>query len=253
MRIQGASEIAAEGLVYLKKIGKKHGFGRRFEEECNKMLKTRPTEVVLYNAINGLLANRSVREIDVLIISLKTARQGIANSGRKMFNGKKVVMTHCHSHEVMSILLKNKNMIREVYVTETSPFHQGLLTAKELAGKMKVNYIVDSAAGYYMDKVDFVLVGSDSLRKDGFVNKIGTLPLCVIAKEFNKPVYVASDTFKIDKRKHLYIEQRPTSEVHRSMIGIKILNPVFDVTPWRYVDKIIMEDRIIKPNKLVFK
>jgi ribose 1,5-bisphosphate isomerase len=160
----------------------------------------------------------------------------------------------------MALLKANKGRVRYVYVTETRPFQQGLMTAKDLVSSHeKVRFIVDSACGFFMLHTDFVLVGADALRREGVVNKIGTLPLAVMAKAFHKPVYVVADTFKIDHREHLHIEERPAKEIYGSVRGeqalsslrsVKIYNPVFDVTPWKYVDAVITEKGVFKPDKI---
>ncbi len=250
MKIQGASEIAIQELVHLKDFAKKHGFGQEFEVECRYLMSIRKTAVVSNNVITKLLESRSLENIVYLIEVLRDARQKIAKNSRKIFNGKKIIMTHCHSHEVNAALIENKAKIKEIYVTETRPFEQGLLTINDLKGKMKVNYIVDGAEGFYMDKIDFVFVGADALRKEGLVNKIGTLPLCILAKEHGKKVYVAADTFKIDRRQKIDIEFRDTREITKSIKGVKILNPVFDITNWKYVDKIITEKGLLSPKQL---
>lgn len=250
MKIQGASEIAIQELLYLKDFAKKHGFGQDFEKECRYLMAIRSTAVVSHNVIANLLKERSLEKIVILIEELRDAREKIAKNSKPLFRDKKTLMTHCHSHEVSSILIENSNRIKEVYVTETRPFGQGLLTLNDLKGKMNTNYIVDSAEGFYIKDSDFVLIGADALRKEGVVNKIGTLQLCVLAKEYKKKVYVAADTFKLDKRKKIDIEFRDPKEISKPIKGVKIINPVFDITPWKYVDKIITEKGVLSPKQL---
>ena len=75
------------------------------------------------------------------------------------------------------------------------------------------------------------------------MNKIGTLPLAITAKEFRKKFYVAASSLKIDKRRKIEIEMRDPKEV---LSGIKALNPAFDVTPWKYVTGVVTERGIRK-------
>ncbi|MBI4895628.1 MAG: hypothetical protein HY831_04000 [Candidatus Aenigmarchaeota archaeon] len=250
MKIQGASQIAIQEILHLRDFAKKHGFGQEFEIECKYLMNIRKTAVVSNNVITELLKDRSLENIVYLIEQLKNSRQKIAKNAKVLFKGKKTIMTHCHSHEATDVFLENKLNIKEIYVTETRPFGQGLLTANDLKRKMRVNYIVDSSEGFYMPEVDFVLVGADALRKEGLVNKIGTLQLCILAKEYGKKVYVAADTFKIDNRKKIDIEFRNPEEISKPIKGVKILNPVFDITKWKYVDKIITEKGILNSKQL---
>jgi methylthioribose-1-phosphate isomerase len=98
-----------------------------------------------------------------------------------------------------------------------------------------------------------VLVGSDAMRKDGNINKIGTLTLATVAKEFKKPFYVAGDTLKLDPRKKFVIEERPASEIYQDISSIKgaaARNPAFDLTPWKYVKRIVTEKGVLTPGNL---
>jgi translation initiation factor eIF-2B subunit alpha len=50
--------------------------------------------------------------------------------------------------------------------------------------------VLDSAVAYVMDKVDFVLVGSEAVvESGGLINAIGSNQIAIIAKAANKPFY----------------------------------------------------------------
>jgi methylthioribose-1-phosphate isomerase len=110
-------------------------------------------------------------------------------------------------------------------------------------------------------EIDCVIVGADALRVFpplGFINKIGTLHLALAAKEFKKPFYVVANTLKIDKRKKLFIEERPAKEVYQELLRkkeiskkIRIRNPAFDFIPYKFVTKIITEKGIKSPNEIL--
>ena len=167
---------------------------------------------------------------------------------------------HCHSHDVVAILLEAKKQGKrfDVIVTETEPRRQGELTARDLlkAG-IKVTYCVDSAIGYVMKSADRVLVGCDAILADGsIVNKIGTFPIAIVAQRFGVPFYVAGETLKFDTQTIAgipeKIEQRDPKEVidPKKIRGAKIINPAFDVTPADYVHSLITEKGIMKPEML---
>ena len=247
MKVQGASQIALFGLEYLKKISKKHGFGTKFNRASRELINARPTAVVMYNVVDKA---RKIKDIDAVIFELINSREDVSKKGSKIFKKKSIVMTHCHSHEVVSLLIANKTKIKKVIVTETRPVYQGKKTAKDLVmAGIKVDYIIDSAVGYFMNDVDMIVVGSDALRKEGNVNKIGTLPLSITAKEFRKPVYVVADTFKLDRRKKLEIEERGVAEV-ALLRSVRVRNPAFDITPWKYVTAVVTEKGVMKPSRI---
>ena len=249
--IQGATEIAISSLLYLKNFAKKYGFSSRFENECKKLLEARPTAVPLFNALKELKKQKSAEKINILVNEFKNSRKKIAENSSGIFKKKSVIITHCHSHEVIAVLIKNKKRIKKVFVTETRPKMQGLKTAKDLTkAGMDFKFIIDSAAGFYMKEADMVVVGSDALRRKGFINKIGTLPIALTAYEFNKPLYVIANTFKIDKRKKLVIEFRSGNEVNKKL-SKKVLNPAFDITGFKYVTSVVTEKGIFKPREIL--
>ena len=124
---------------------------------------------------------------------------------------------------------------------------------------MPVTLITDTAVGLvmYQGRVDSVMVGADRILADGHVfNKIGTFKEAVIAKELGIPFYALapSSTFDLRSRvEDIIIEERSPDEV-RTVRGVPIVpqnvrvyNPVFDVTPPKYVTAIITEKGVIYP------
>lgn len=259
LEIQGAINIARHSLLHLKGFAKKKGFGHAFDMECDKLLHTRPTGVALYNVISELRRDKSMEKIDELLKRIEGNRDKIALYGEKMIRNKSTVQTHCHSSAVIAIIkkaAKKKKFIVVVDVTE--PMHQGIDTAKELADvkNVEVILITDDAAGLTLSspcvpKSDLLVLGSDALRKEGVVNKIGSYMLAVVAKENKIPFYIAASTLKYDRRKRLVIEMRSPKEVYKKIKGVKILNPAFDLTPWKYITGVITEKGIKKPKQVL--
>lgn len=153
-----------------------------------------------------------------------------------------------------------------VWVDETRPRNQGSnLTCYELT-RHEVNHtlIVDNAGGHLMQHglVDMVIVGTDRTTRNGDVaNKIGTYLKALAAKDNNIPFYVALPSTTLDMTirdglKEIPIEERNQDEV-RYMIGknsagqidsvlicpetTQASNYGFDVTPAKYVTKLITE------------
>lgn len=253
VKIQGAREIAIYALKFLQKFCEKEGFTSKFDAATTVLEETRPTAVVLHNILNILKKERNMETINSLLKELDNATKKISINGNKIIQNNYLIMTHCHSGEAMSVI-KQANISKKnvsVIATETEPLEQGIKTAKEMAkNNIDVTLITDSAAGHFMKDVDMVLVGSDALRKEGVINKIGTVMLAIAAKAHKKPFYVAANHFKFDKRKKIVIEERPTNEVHTKIKGVKIRNPAFDVTPWKYVTAVITDNGIFKPEEI---
>lgn len=255
LEIQGAQEIATESLKFLRNLAKKKGFGKEFNQAAKKIESARPTEVVLHNCLEIIKKKKEIKTINRLLTRLAKSKKEIAKRGSRLIKDGYKIMTHCHSSEVVAVIKQAKKQGKKmtVYVTETRPKEQGIRTARELCESgIHVVLIVDSSIEYFMREVDIVMVGSDAIRKDGIVNKIGTYTMAVIAKKHRKPFYVVGDTLKLDKRKKLIIELRKPSEIYRE--NIKILeekNPAFDLTSLKYVKRIICEKGIMTPTQFL--
>jgi len=257
LKIQGSAEITLASLKYLKNFSKLNGFGKKFDREAEKLISIRPTAVMLYNTVQILKKKKGT--IDELIKRVETDKEKIALNGFKLIKHGYRVHTHCHSSEALSVIKKSaeKNKLT-VVVDITQPKSQGIRTAKELAKIRNIDVILipDTAAGLALSPPvlpmdNIVIVGSDALRKEGVVNKIGTYLLAVASSEQNIPFYVAASTLKLDKRKKFKIEERPATEVYRKIKGVTIRNPAFDITPWKYITGVITEEGIKKPREIL--
>ena len=254
LEIQGAKEIAIESLKFLRTLAKKKGFGREFNTAMKRLEKARPTAVVLHNCLEIIRKERDVKTIDRLLRQLNQATKEIAKRGSRLIKNNSVIMTHCHSTEALAVIkqawMEGKKI--KVYVTETRPKWQGIKTAKELSKMgIPVILIIDSAMAFFIKDVDMVIVGTDAIRKEGFVNKIGTYLLAVVAQKYKKPFYVVGNTLKLDKRKKLIIEERDPKEVYvEHMKTLEVRNPAFDITPWKYVKRVVTEKGIMTPGNI---
>jgi methylthioribose-1-phosphate isomerase len=154
-----------------------------------------------------------------------------------------------------------------VWVSETRPRNQGLLTAWELRQRgVPHTLIADNAAGLLLAgggrcAIDAVLVGADRIAANGDVaNKVGTYLKALAAREAGVPCYVAAPRSTIDfdcaSGAGIPIEERSGDEL-RLVHGLDAIgqpgqvrqfaldeatsNPAFDVTPARFVTAIITE------------
>jgi ribose 1,5-bisphosphate isomerase len=171
------------------------------------------------------------------------------------------VMTHCNSKAALAgiILAKEQGKNISVIATEVRPWNQGRLTIQTLNDhQIPTTYIVDSAVRTFMKEADLVIVGADAVTvKGAVVNKIGTSQIALAAYEARKNVLVAAETYKFAPKTilghHIEIEERPASEVLPDDVSEKlpfvtVRNPVFDVTPARYIDVIVTEAGAVPPE-----
>lgn len=266
-------------------VKKKAGFQKRFGEMCSRMLKARPTAVNLRWAVErmSLVAERvaDMRHEDIskalreeserILLEDIEINKKIGQHGQGIIPARATILTHCNAGALatggygtaLGVVRAARESGKEVRVIadETRPWLQGLrLTAFELmADGIDVTVIVDSAAGYMMrqEKVDLVITGADRIAANGDVaNKIGTYSLAVLARENGIPFYVAAPLSTIDltvrSGEEIPVEERAGSEIVASgkrllgPKGVKAFNPVFDITPSRYVTAIITENGLLR-------
>ena len=194
------------------------------------------------------------------------------------------ILTHCNAGWLATVdwgtalspifLAHRKKIKIHVWVDETRPRNQGSsLTAWELLQeKIPHTIITDNAGGHIMQHgmVDMCITGSDRTTANGDVcNKIGTYLKALSAHDNKIPFYVALPSSTIDLKSKNYLKDVPIEERNPNELthingldskgkkiqiritpkGSKISNYSFDVTPAKYVTRLITEKGIHKPTK----
>ena len=286
MEIRGAATIAsaaAEALAEQAEAAAEAdatatdpaAFRASMRAAARTLRETRPTAVSLPNALRYVLQRMEGDSVDRLrrsvvdaseafVRQLDRAQEDLGRVGANRLADGDTVMTHCHSTDALACIeaaVEQGKSISAV-VKATRPRQQGHITAEQLrdAG-VPVTLIVDSAARRYLDEVDHVVVGADSIAADGgVINKIGTSGLAVNARERGVPIMTAAQTIKLHPETltghTVEIEMRDEAEViapeSRDEIGeIAVENPAFDVTPPRYMDAIVTEQGQFPPESIV--
>ena len=193
------------------------------------------------------------------------------------------VLTHCNAGWLATVYwgtalspifkANNKGIPIHVWVDETRPRNQGFnLTAWELINENIPNsLIVDNVGGHLMQKgmVDVCITGTDRTSLNGDVcNKIGTYLKALSAFDNDIPFYVAAPISSFDFEmkdglREMPIEERNADEIsimegidennERKKIrivpeGSVCKNYAFDVTPFKYITKLITEKGNIDAN-----
>jgi methylthioribose-1-phosphate isomerase len=161
----------------------------------------------------------------------------------------------------------------EVFVSETRPRNQGLLTAWELAAAgVKHSLIADNAVGLLLmrGEADAVIVGADRIAANGdTANKVGTYLKALAAHAAGVPFYVAAPASTFDPGtacgEAIPVEERAAEEVffvdgldgegcpgrlRLAPEGARAVNPAFDVTPAALVSGFITERGVFKVGEL---
>lgn len=213
------------------------------------------------------------------------ANAAIGRNGQPLFEGDGApvrVMTHCNAGTLATCgggtalapiyHAAARGRAVHVWVSETRPRNQGLLTAWELehAG-IPHCVIADNAAGLLLmrGEVDLVIVGADRIAANGdTANKIGTYLKALAAVAHNVPFYVAAPTSSVDtdcrSGTDIPIEGRAAEEMQQvwgvdangdpaSLVQTRApcANPAFDITPAGLIRGIITEKGLFAPEHIL--
>ncbi len=282
MHVRGAPLIgvtAAYGIALALEAGDP------FDAAYAALLATRPTAINLRWALDRMRARGVTRDTafaeaaaiadqDVALCeAIGTHGEAVIRAAAR--EGRPVrVLTHCNAGWLATVdwgtalapiyKAHEHGIPIHVWVDETRPRNQGLLTAWELAQHgVPHTVIADNAGGHLMQRgeVDLCIVGTDRTTRGGDVcNKIGTYLKALAAHDTGVPFYVAvpspSIDWAIDDGATIPIEERSADEV-RIIAGHQIVgeahavaNPAFDVTPRRLVTGLITERGIAPPDGL---
>jgi len=292
LRVRGAPAIgiaAAMGLVAILRERTDSGAQERFlalvDETAWAVGSARPTAVNLRWAMErmrrcaqaaggapAVVLGALQAEAQAIWDEDRAMCQAIAEHGQVLMRTGIRVVTHCNTGALATggigtalgivLLAAERGLGPEVFVDETRPLWQGSrLTAWELQ-RAGIRYAVqpDSAAASLMarGKVDLVLVGADRIARNGdFANKLGTLPLAIVAHYHGVPFYAVAPSSSFDPAcpsgAAIPIEHREAAEV-TAPFGIPVapaasaaFNPAFDVTTAALVTGYVTERGIIHP------
>ncbi len=298
MLVRGAPLIGVTA-AYGVALALKDGAGNKaLQQACDTLAATRPTAVNLHWALARMRGHllplpvaqrRAAAWAEARAIAAEDAaanrqigRHGLAlieKIPRRPVN----LMTHCNAGWLATAAwgtalapayaAREAGLPVHVWVSETRPRNQGLLTAWELheAG-IPHTLIADNAAGHLLRQgaVDLVIVGADRIAANGdTANKVGTYLKALAAADSGVPFFVAAPLSSVDRDcpggAHIPIEEREGSEVRHvggldrrgvhATVAIApdttaVANPAFDITPARFITGIVTERGVCAPGEL---
>ena len=184
------------------------------------------------------------------------------------------VLTHCNTGALATAgigtalgVIRQANIegkLAKVMFTETRPWMQGArLTAWELAhDRIRATLLTEGAVAGELahEGLDWLVVGADRIAANGdTANKVGTLGLAILARQFGAKVMVVAPSGTVDMGtatgNDIPIEYRDGSELlaaagmERAPDGVTVANPAFDITPAQWIDVIVTEKGVVeKPD-----
>ena len=284
MQVRGAPLIGATA-AYGVAIGiADDASDARLDYVINTLAATRPTAVNLQWALRRMDDEirqlvRTTRRSSAWVAARRIATEdeaanaAIGNHGLQILRDYRSparpiqIMTHCNAGRLATVAhgtalapvyaAHEADIAVHVWVSETRPRNQGLLTTWELAeAGVPHTLIADNAAGLLMmqGRVDVVLVGADRVAANGdTANKIGTYLKALAAKAHGVRFYVAAPLstfdFSCESGAEIPIEERAANELHAG--GITVANPAFDITPAHLINGFISECGVLTAGELL--
>ncbi len=301
MQVRGAPLIGATAACGVALALQTAADDATLEHALTLLGATRPTAVNLHWALDRMARvlrplppearlAAAEREADAIITEDIATNAAIGQHGLALIAdiaakrpGPVRVMTHCNAGWLATLghgtalspvyAAQAAGIDVAVWVSETRPRNQGLLTAWELRESgVAHRLIADNAAGLLMmrGEVDLVITGADRVAANGdTANKVGTYLKALAAADNGVPFYIAAPCSTIDfacpNGAAIPIEDRDGDEVRvlhgRDTIGATaqlriasadtaIGNPAFDVTPAARITAIITEHGVVAPGAL---
>jgi methylthioribose-1-phosphate isomerase len=299
MNVRGAPLIGAAAAWGVALAMRADASDAGLHAACDQLAATRPTAINLRWALNALRAELGAVPVAERVARAAAAatkicdddvatceaigRHGVALLATLRPQQPVRVLTHCNAGWLATVdwgtalapiyKAASTGLPVHVWVEETRPRNQGMLTAWELEqAHVPHTVIADNAGGLLMQRgeVDVVIVGTDRTTRGGDVcNKIGTYLKALAARDNDVPFYAAvpssSIDWTIDDPHAIPIEERSGDEVRyvagrgddgapaRVEVvppGTRVANPAFDVTPRRLVTGLITERGIATPAGL---
>jgi len=193
-----------------------------------------PSFAILYSFYDWIVSHKDA-DIELFLKKMLENRLRVKKTATNLLASYKRFFTYSRSSQVLEVLKEVKNL-EKVYITESRPGREGVLVANELLDTgIYVVLGVDMIVEEFIRESECVILGSDALFEDSFVNKIGTRIVIRLAEEYKRPVFVLSlpqKKIKEEYRRYFKIENEPPEEIFpESHPRLNVVNKYFEFVP----------------------
>lgn len=191
------------------------------------------------------------------------ARTNIANTVNntlfKHYNthNKLHILIHGYSRVVIQSLIQlannNKQTQITLYITSadfTNDTNKVFDTLKQYNNIQCISIDSNSVVYYISLYVEFILSGAENVTENGgIINQIGTLNIALIAKSYNKPLYILSESYKFARiyplTQHELVGNQITDNTTQQQQQAK---PLVDYTQPEYIELLITDIGVLPPS-----
>ena len=224
-------------------------------ETAEALLSARPSMSALRQRVHRVMhlaggqpGRVEARAQAVLIASLDADEEAAERAADLI--GNRHVLTLSRSGTVLAALKRSRG---SVTVLESRPLAEGRAVAEQLASEGRdVALAPDAAMAEAMRThgVEVVLVGADTVEANGdVVNKVGTFPVALVARELGIPVYAVAAADKIAPPGHGWdpgdAPSADRDDVWNGTAGVDVIRVLFERTHGDLFAGIVTEDGIL--------
>lgn len=270
----GANELAVRMLRLFRSVRPAKdagaaGFRRSVDTLLRRAARARPTMAPVANAAirlretfataagGGHTAAETgavlVRACDSVIAEVRDAGARAAVHFTKRFGQIRRPIVISYSSQVIEALRSLPAGRLRVTVCESRPALEGRRTARIVrAFARSVTVITEAAITLAIDDCDCVVIGCDTILRDGaVVNKTGSAILSMAASARGVPVIVLGTTLKFSRTKEPITETHAAAEVWpRAPQGITINNTYFEKVPAGHIRYLVLETGVFTPRRI---
>lgn len=272
----GAEEIALRALNLLMDAitdavpEDKEDYAAWLVQMARDVIAAKPSMGVLFRLVNDMLwaqdaetENEAIRQSVLRFLQQyreceAKAMQEVVEHASPQLGGYAGIMTYSRSSTVLRVLvgMREGGWRPRVFCSEGRPMLEGQTLANELADAgLQVTLGVDMALFDWLQEVDALVLGADTLAAGGLVNKVGTAELVRAARRCDIPCIVLCTTRKLlpsDYLTSLRFREGPPEEIMpASGEAISIRNQYFDLTPLEQLSMVITEEGVMERSELM--
>lgn len=246
-RSSGASEITARARALLCEMARASDEPMTTVGDAGmRLIEAHPAMAPLLNLVDTtlrILDEQGPTGLDGLAKAAEERHRAVVEHGAQLVGGQATVATYSRSGTVLDAI-RAAAAPPKVLVSEARPGMEGLTVARELANVgVEVTLTVDAALAGLLVRADLLLVGADSLCREGVVNKVGTQLLARAASAVGCPTVVLASTDKLLPGAYRSAPPLTTrAELDLDLPAeVEIEAPLFEVMAWDHVDQAITD------------
>ncbi len=254
--VHGASHLTVECVYAMKRLIAAGASQYAIRRGALQMAQVRPMMASIFRFANDLLFHIEGRHYkkealffcDRYLMQMKKSSDKSSFLAAKQIAQGDRVLTHSFSSLVYETLIRAAKYTKfRVICTESRPKNEGVRLARQLCRfGIETLLVSDAAAPAFCKEADLVLIGSDGIGRFGLVHKVGTFAILLGAQRYGvRSVCVTTQTKFWPGGVESVSEPLKDPGELADEDCYEIANIYFDITPLKYISKIVTEKEVL--------